>query len=53
MPTSPRWRAAPTTPARAGRAFFVFSGHVLGDLAVAAALYRRAVERGIGTTLPR
>jgi alanine dehydrogenase len=36
-----------------GRAFFVFSGHVLGDLAVAAALYRRAVERGIGIRLPR
>ena len=37
----------------AGRVFFVFSGHVLGDLAVAAALYRRAVEQGIGTELPR
>ncbi|HYM73068.1 MAG TPA: hypothetical protein VET89_08810 [Stellaceae bacterium] len=37
----------------AGRTFFVFSGHVLGDLAVAAALYRRAVEHGIGTALPR
>ena len=37
----------------AGRIFFVFSGHVLGDLAVAAALYRRAVEQRIGTTLPR
>jgi alanine dehydrogenase len=36
-----------------GRVFFVFSGHVLGDLAVAAALYRRAVERGIGIALPR
>lgn len=36
-----------------GRTFFVFSGHVLGDLAVAGALYRRAVEQGIGTTLPR
>jgi alanine dehydrogenase len=39
--------------APAGRTFFVFSGHVLGDLAVAAALYRRAVERGIGTMLAR
>jgi len=36
-----------------GRVFFVFSGHVLGDLAVAGALYRRAVERGIGIKLPR
>jgi ornithine cyclodeaminase/alanine dehydrogenase len=36
-----------------GRVFFVFSGHVLGDLAVAAALYRRAVERGVGVRLPR
>jgi alanine dehydrogenase len=49
--------AALTSDARAGppsgRTFFVFSGHVLGDLAVAAALYRRALERGIGATLPR
>jgi alanine dehydrogenase len=36
-----------------GRTFFVFSGHVLGDLAIAAALYRRALERGIGAKLPR
>ena len=36
-----------------GRVFFVFSGHVLGDLAVAAALYRRAKERGVGIELPR
>jgi alanine dehydrogenase len=36
-----------------GRTFFVFSGHVLGDLAVAAALYRRALELGIGVRLPR
>ena len=36
-----------------GRCFFVFSGHVLGDLAVAAALYRRALERGVGVNLPR
>jgi ornithine cyclodeaminase/alanine dehydrogenase-like protein (mu-crystallin family) len=36
-----------------GRVFFVFSGHVLGDLAVAAALYRRAVQLGIGVRLPR
>jgi ornithine cyclodeaminase/alanine dehydrogenase len=36
-----------------GRTFFVFSGHVLGDLAVAAALYRCAVVRGIGMRLPR
>ncbi|HTQ33875.1 MAG TPA: hypothetical protein VMI30_06865 [Stellaceae bacterium] len=36
-----------------GRVFFVFSGHVLGDLAVAAALYRRAVAQGIGMKLPR
>jgi alanine dehydrogenase len=36
-----------------GRVFFVFSGHVLGDLAVAAALYRRAVQRGIGIRLQR
>jgi ornithine cyclodeaminase/alanine dehydrogenase-like protein (mu-crystallin family) len=36
-----------------GRVFFVFSGHVLGDLAVAAALYRRAVQLGIGARLPR
>jgi len=36
-----------------GRTFFVFSGHVLGDLAVAAAVYRRAVERGVGVKLPR
>jgi alanine dehydrogenase len=36
-----------------GRFFFVFSGHVLGDLSVAAALYRHAVERGIGIELPR
>jgi alanine dehydrogenase len=37
----------------AGRTLFVFSGHVLGDLAVAAALYRCAVERGGGLQLPR
>jgi alanine dehydrogenase len=37
----------------AGRSFFVFSGNVLGDLAVAAALYRRALERGLGIELPR
>jgi len=37
----------------AGRGFFVFSGHVLGDLSVAAALYRRALERGVGVNLPR
>ncbi len=36
-----------------GRRFFVFSGHVLGDLSVAAALYRRALERGVGVNLPR
>jgi ornithine cyclodeaminase/alanine dehydrogenase len=36
-----------------GRVFFVFSGHVLGDLAVAAALYRRAIERGNGVLLER
>jgi ornithine cyclodeaminase/alanine dehydrogenase len=36
-----------------GRTFFVFSGHVLGDLAVAAALYRHAIERGIGVRLER
>src|SRR5262249_3488451 len=34
-----------------GRTFFAFSGHVLGDLAVAAAVYRRAAERGLGITL--
>jgi alanine dehydrogenase len=38
---------------RNGRVFFVFSGHVLGDLAVAAALYRRALEQGIGVRLDR
>jgi ornithine cyclodeaminase/alanine dehydrogenase len=37
----------------AGRSFFVFSGHVLGDLAVAIALYRRALAQGIGVELPR
>ena len=37
----------------AGRTFFVFSGHALGDLAVAAALYQRAVAQGIGMRLPR
>ncbi len=36
-----------------GRSFFVFSGNVLGDLAVAAALYRRALDRGVGVNLPR
>lgn len=36
-----------------GRIFFVFSGHVLGDLAVASALYHRAVELGIGLRLDR
>ena len=36
-----------------GRTFFVFSGHVLGDLAVAAAIYRRALELGIGVKLLR
>jgi ornithine cyclodeaminase/alanine dehydrogenase-like protein (mu-crystallin family) len=35
------------------RAFFVFSGHVLGDLAVAAAIYERANKLGIGMRLPR
>jgi ornithine cyclodeaminase/alanine dehydrogenase len=35
------------------RAFFVFSGHVLGDLAVAAAIYERATELGVGIRLPR
>ncbi|HVH78841.1 MAG TPA: hypothetical protein VM782_05600 [Stellaceae bacterium] len=41
------------TSRAAGRVFFVFSGHVLGDLAVATALYRRATERGIGVKLDR
>ncbi|MBV9827098.1 MAG: hypothetical protein JO001_15750 [Alphaproteobacteria bacterium] len=34
------------------RAFFVFAGHVLGDLAAAAAVYQRACDSGIGTRLP-
>jgi len=37
----------------ADRVFFVFAGHVLGDLAVAAALYRKALAIGIGTRLSR
>src|SRR5262249_50858829 len=35
-----------------GRALFVFSGHVLGDLAVATATYQRAAELGLGMRLP-
>ncbi|HEX3535479.1 MAG TPA: hypothetical protein VHU15_01810 [Stellaceae bacterium] len=35
------------------RIWFVFAGHVLGDLAAAAAVYRIASERGLGTRLPR
>jgi ornithine cyclodeaminase/alanine dehydrogenase-like protein (mu-crystallin family) len=43
-------------PGRSGaedRIWFVFAGHVLGDLAAAAAVYRVATERGLGTRLPR
>lgn len=35
------------------RIWFVFAGHVLGDLAAAAAVYERAIESGLGTRLPR
>lgn len=35
------------------RVFFVFAGHVLGDLAAGAAVYEKALARGLGTTLPR
>jgi len=35
------------------RVLFVFAGHVLGDLAVAAAIYRRALAKGLGIRLPR
>jgi ornithine cyclodeaminase/alanine dehydrogenase-like protein (mu-crystallin family) len=35
------------------RIFFVFAGHVLGDLAAAAAVYQRAVALSLGTRLPR
>jgi ornithine cyclodeaminase/alanine dehydrogenase len=35
------------------RVFFVFSGHVLGDLAVAATVYERAAVLGLGVHLPR
>lgn len=35
------------------RIWFVFAGHVLGDLAAAAAVYQRATAMGLGTTLPR
>jgi len=35
------------------RIWFVFAGHVLGDLAAAAAVYERAVALGIGTRLLR
>lgn len=35
------------------RIWFVFAGHVLGDLAAAAAVYERAAAQGAGTRLPR
>lgn len=35
------------------RVFFVFAGHVLGDIAAAGAVYARAIELGLGTRLPR
>ena len=35
------------------RIFFVFAGHVLGDLAAGAEVYARAAELGLGTRLPR
>ena len=35
------------------RVFFVFAGHVLGDIAAASAVYRKALAQGIGTPLPR
>lgn len=35
------------------RIMFVFAGHALGDVAVAAAVYRRAAARRLGTALPR
>ena len=35
------------------RIWFVFAGHVLGDLAAAAAIYQRATATGLGTRLPR
>jgi len=35
------------------RIWFVFAGHVLGDLAVASAVYQRAAALGIGTRLLR
>ena len=35
------------------RIVFVFAGHALGDVAAAAAIYQRAVARGLGMRLPR
>lgn len=35
------------------RIWFVFAGHVLGDLAAAAAIYQLATATGLGTRLPR
>ena len=35
------------------RIWFVFAGHVLGDLAAAGAVYEQALARGLGTRLPR
>jgi ornithine cyclodeaminase/alanine dehydrogenase-like protein (mu-crystallin family) len=35
------------------RIYFVFAGHVLGDIAAAGAVYARAVELGLGTRLAR
>jgi len=35
------------------RVFFVFAGHVLGDIAAASAVYHKALAQGIGTPLPR
>ena len=43
----------PGRRAAAERIWFVFAGHVLGDLAAAAAVYERATVRRLGTRLPR
>lgn len=45
-------QSEPSSDARCGRSALIFAGSGLADAAVAAAVYRVARERGIGTMLP-
>jgi alanine dehydrogenase len=45
--------SAPHPTSANSRSFFCFRGFALADLALANLVFKRATERGIGTTLPR